>query len=307
MIDILMATYNGEMYIEEQIESIINQSYKMWKLYIRDDGSTDNTIRIIQRYINQYPDKITLISDNKVGLGAKNNFKELMKYVSNNYCMFSDQDDVWLSNKIELSLKKIKELESKYGDRTPILVHTDLKVVDSNKNIISDSFWRYQSLNYKNTQTNRLIVENIVTGCTMIINRSLIEISKNIPEESIMHDAWIALVASIKGIVYSLPIQTIMYRQHNENEVGAKSSKGIKFIMSNLSANKINKSISNSIVQANKLYELYECDINESDKLKLKTFINIKKYNFFKRKTLAIRYKLYKDDLKRRIGYLIFI
>ena len=140
MVDILMATYNGELYLEEQIKSIIKQSYKNWILYIRDDGSKDNTLKIINRYTYKYPDKIKLIADDRGNLGSNMNFKELMQYSKNEYCMFCDQDDVWLEDKIKLSLDKIKKLENKYGKNTPILVHTDLKVVNEKLDEISESF-----------------------------------------------------------------------------------------------------------------------------------------------------------------------
>lgn len=307
MVDVLMATYNGEDYIEEQIESILNQSYTKWKLYIRDDGSTDNTLEIIEKFSAKYPKKIFLVKDDKKGLGAKGNFKELMRYSSNDYCMFSDQDDIWLKDKIEKSFEKIKSLEELYGIDTPILVHTDLRVVDENKKIINNSFWKYQNLNPNNIQLRKLLVENIVTGCTMIINKPLLNLSKNIPKESVMHDAWIALVASAKGKVYSLDEQTILYRQHSKNEVGAKSVKGIGFIQKNLNQEKINLSINNSIAQASKLYEIFNEELTERDKQILKTFKNIRKYGYLKRKYIAIKYKFYKNDLKRRLGYLIFI
>ncbi|MDU3338237.1 glycosyltransferase family 2 protein [Paraclostridium bifermentans] len=307
MVDVLMATYNGEDYIEEQIESILNQSYTKWKLYIRDDGSTDNTLQIIEKFSIKYPEKIFLVKDDKKGLGAKGNFKELMRYSSNDYCMFSDQDDIWLKDKIEKSFEKIKSLEELYGIDTPILVHTDLRVVDENKKIINNSFWKYQNLNPNNIQLRKLLVENIVTGCTMIINKPLLNLSKNIPKESVMHDSWIALVASAKGKVYSLDEQTILYRQHSKNEVGAKSVKGIGFIQKNLNQEKINLSINNSIGQASKLYEIFNEELTETDKQILKTFKNIRKHRYLKRKYIVIKYKFYKNDFKRRLGYLIFI
>ena len=136
MIDILMATYNGGKYISEQINSILNQTYKEWTLYIRDDGSKDNTVDIIDDYCKKYPGKIIRIKDDKLGLGAKLNFSELMKYSKSNYCMFADQDDVWLNTKIEDTMNKMIEAENIHGKETPILVHTDLKVVDGNLNII---------------------------------------------------------------------------------------------------------------------------------------------------------------------------
>ena len=140
MIDILMATYNGERYISEQIESILNQTYKNWKLYIRDDGSKDNTISIIRDFEKQYPNKIILVKDKKNGLGAKCNFAELMKYSKQEYCMFSDQDDIWIDNKIEKTLEKMKQAEKKYSKKTKNFEHTELKVIDVELKDINDSY-----------------------------------------------------------------------------------------------------------------------------------------------------------------------
>lgn len=117
MVDILMATYNGEKYISEQLESIIGQDFKDWKLFIRDDGSKDNTIHIIDNYMKKFPDKIELIDNYNRNLGVKLNFGELMKRSKNQYCMFSDQDDVWLPNKISITLNKMKELEKVYDNK----------------------------------------------------------------------------------------------------------------------------------------------------------------------------------------------
>ena len=116
---ILMATYNGEEFIREQINSILNQTYKNWKLIIHDDGSTDNTVDIIKEYTKKYPNKIILIEDNIKCNGAKENFSHLIKIAYKNfnfdYILFSDQDDIWLPNKIEVSLSKIQEMENKFG------------------------------------------------------------------------------------------------------------------------------------------------------------------------------------------------
>ena len=100
MVDILMATYNGGKYIAEQIDSILNQNYNDWKLYIRDDGSKDNTVNIVKEYIEKYPDKIILIEDGRRNLGPKLNFGELLKISKSEYCMFCDHDDVWMEDKV---------------------------------------------------------------------------------------------------------------------------------------------------------------------------------------------------------------
>ena len=114
MIDILMATYNGETYLREQIDSILRQSNTDWRLIIRDDCSTDSTVRIIQEYQAQYPDKFVLIQADTPSGSAQNNFFQLIRYWQQHggaeYVMFADQDDVWLRNKIQITLYNMKVL-----------------------------------------------------------------------------------------------------------------------------------------------------------------------------------------------------
>ena len=122
---ILMATYNGEKYLSEQIESIINQTFTDWVLYIHDDGSTDGTLEIIKKYVKIYPKKIILIQGERTG-GAKFNFFSLMDKVTAEYIMFSDQDDWWLPDKINKTLEKCIKIENGQKD-TPVVVFTDFK------------------------------------------------------------------------------------------------------------------------------------------------------------------------------------
>jgi len=110
-IDILLSTYNGEQYLRNQIESIINQTYKNWRLLIRDDGSQDKTIEILEYYLRKHKDKIVLIEDGQKHLGASKSFFRLLGYSDAKYIMFCDQDDVWLPYKIEKTYNKMKELE----------------------------------------------------------------------------------------------------------------------------------------------------------------------------------------------------
>lgn len=307
MVDILMATYNGEMYVEQQIQSILKQTYTDWRLYIRDDGSKDKTNTILKEYQLKYPEKIVLIEDEEKGLGAKLNFGRLLSYSNSEYCMFCDQDDVWNDAKIEICLNKMKKIESKYSSKMPILVNTNLKVVDNNLETINESFWDYQQIDGVNTEIGKLIVENNVTGCTMFMNKALVNKSIELPEECLMHDWWIALVATAIGKRAVIEDATMLYRQHNMNEVGASDAKSLLFILSKLEKDKINDSINKSIKQANKFYEMYKSELTEKDRECLYKFINIRKHNLLKRKFIAIKNKFYKSSLKRRIGYLLFI
>lgn len=308
MIDILMATYNGAKYVTKQIDSILNQTYTDWKLYIRDDGSNDGTKEILQDYENKYPNKIVVIRDNKKGLGAKGNFVELMKYSKSKYCMFSDQDDVWLNSKIEDSINKMLEIENIEGSNFPILVHTDLKVVDDKLEIINESFWNYQNLDKNKTDLRNLLVQNNITGCTMLMNRGLMNLCKNIPEDCIMHDWWIGLVASAFGKMCIVDKPTMLYRQHGNNEVGAHKYNSFSFVKNKLSnIDKISRSIDDTIIQAAAFYNEFKDKLSDNDRHLVYNYSILREKNFIQRKQSIVKNKFYKSGLVRNIGYLLFV
>lgn len=220
-VEILLATYNGERFIKEQIESILNQTYTEWKLLIHDDGSDDSTLSILKKYEQLYPLKIKVFDDDIKFGNAKKNFAYLMQKSQAGYIMFCDQDDIWLENKIEISISKLKEVEL-HNKQCPIIVHTDLTIVDQNLNVIANSMFSYQKIPKYNNYLETAIRNN-VTGCTMLINRQALTCSLPVKEDAIMHDWWIALnVLYNKGVIEFINIPTILYRQHSNNTVGAK-------------------------------------------------------------------------------------
>lgn len=225
MIDILLSTYNGERFLREQIDSLLQQSFTDWKLLIRDDGSIDNSVAIIAEYAKSFPKKIAILSDNAGNLGPAFSFEKLLAASTAPYIMFCDQDDVWLPNKIKITLEKMREMEQKYGKDLPLLVHTDLQVVDSHLKVIANSMWEYMQFKPEISESDMhfLAVGNCVTGCTVMINQKAKQISLPFHKRIIMHDAYIALCVMKYGKVSYSPIPTIKYRQHGKNECGAKA------------------------------------------------------------------------------------
>lgn len=221
-IAILLATYNGEKYLSDLIESIREQSYTNWILFISDDGSIDETIQIINCF--QEKDSRIKVLSCEIHSGAKRNFINMLERVEASYYMFADQDDIWLKDKIEKSINKIVATERNFpGIAT--LVHSDLKVVDSKLNIISNSFWKYSKIRPDILSTfNYLGVCNSVTGCTMIINNQAKKCSLPMPDSSPMHDWWIAINVSKKGMLEYINEPLVLYRQHEINVVGARST-----------------------------------------------------------------------------------
>ena len=222
---ILMATYNGEAFLTEQIQSIVGQSYKNWKLLIRDDGSTDSTLKITNEWLDA-DDRITLVQDNLGRLGAAKNFAELLnisKKGSGDYLLFCDQDDIWKRKKLEKQFDLMQKVENKHGADVPILIHSDLEVVNEYLQPVHKSFAQFQKIRHEyETPLNILLVQNFVTGCTVMINRALLDVSVPLPKNILMHDWWIALCAAIFGETYYFPESTVYYRQHTQNEVGSK-------------------------------------------------------------------------------------
>ena len=176
---IILATLNGADFLAEQIDSLIAQTETQWNLLIRDDGSTDDTLEIIQRYA-QNDKRIQLLSDEHGSTGsASGNFSILMETAlasGAGYIFFCDQDDVWVPNKLALVMVHLLELEG--NEKTACLVHHDLTVVSANLKTIANSFIEYMRMNPGiESNPQRLISRNEVTGCAMACNRALLEMS----------------------------------------------------------------------------------------------------------------------------------
>lgn len=217
-IDILMATYNGEKFLREQIDSILNQTYSDFRLLISDDCSTDNTREILNEYVNK--DKRVVVFLQNKNLGVVKNFEFLMKQVESEYFMFADQDDSWYEDKIEESIKKMDETDSD-------LVYTDLEIVDENLNILNKSYWAVKGFNKKVKKYNNfksLYLNNYITGCTILAKSKWIEKILPLPDKSnyILHDYWTAIIISRFGKISYINKPLVKYRQHTGNNIGSK-------------------------------------------------------------------------------------
>ena len=232
-LSILLATYNGEKYLSEHIDSLLKQTYQDFILYVRDDGSNDHTVDILEHYQELHPQKIKLMADAVKHRGAMNGFFYMLQEVNSYYYMFCDQDDVWLPNKIEVAMKKMKETEA-LSPNIPIVVHTDLYVVNKNLDIIQPSFWKIMKLKVNLLQEFKYLATcNCVTGCTMMINERAKQVSFPVPEGCLMHDFWISLASARSGKVVNVPQSTILYRQHGFNVVGMQD-RSIKYFIDKL-------------------------------------------------------------------------
>lgn len=287
-VNILMSTYNGEKFLAEQIESIQAQTYQTWSLLIRDDGSSDRTVEIIHNF-TQRDGRIRFVNNGDVeNYGVIKSFYTLLKKEKADVYFFSDQDDVWSPDKLALQLQETK----KYPKETPLLVYTDLKVVDQNLNVMQESMIRCQS-HHANTSLKQELTENTVTGGTMMVNHALAE-KWETTENLLMHDWYLALLAAAFGNLVYLDYPSELYRQHADNVLGARtlSKRMQNWVRPQKLFHKYWNLIESSQAQAKNLLNL---DLTDEDRRLVEAFVTLIEQPFWTRLTLLRQYKLAKN------------
>lgn len=231
IIDIVLATYNGSKYLEEQLNSIIGMTgfHDLVKnVIVCDDNSTDKTLQIVNKIIPANK-LIVLKNDKEEPFGPAKNFERGISYSSADYIMLSDQDDFWEKDKLVTYYEEAKRL----NNQMPFIIFSDLEVVDSHLRTIDPSFLHFQSIDKKWFQKlNNLLIQNIAPGCSMMFNKELIKASMPFPQDCLMHDWWLMLVCKLYGQIKFIEGKTfIKYRQHSSNQVGAKRSSVVNNIL----------------------------------------------------------------------------
>ena len=214
-IDICLATFNGAKWIVEFLDSLVAQTHSNWRLVVSDDGSSDETIDIIKNYFADKKNNFYLVPRDKTGLGVVRNFQDALFVSQAEYVLLADQDDVWHPSKIKTLLLLMQRTERK--NKKPTLVFSDLEVVDERLNTLDRSWWSYISIKPKWVMSlNAMLIQNIVPGCAMMINRSLLNFALPLPKCVVMHDWWFLLVALAFGNIVYCPDKLIQYRRHTE-------------------------------------------------------------------------------------------
>lgn len=222
-VDIIMSTYNGARYLRPQLGSLFEQTDQAWRLIVRDDGSQDDTPAILAEYKERHPTKVEVVVDNLGGIGAQRSFGAAMTASTAGFMLFCDQDDVWLPQKVQVLRARMNDLEGRVGRHTPILVHSDLVVVDADLRPLAPSFLTRLTAGRTDCHAfRRLLMENVVTGCATMVNRALVQRALPVPPEAWMHDWWLALVAAAFGVIDAVDEPLVLYRQHGRNTLGAR-------------------------------------------------------------------------------------
>lgn len=306
MIDVVIATYNGEKYLKEQLDSILGQTYKDIHIICRDDGSTDRTVDIIREYEAEYPEIVSLITDDVKCGSSCSNFMQALKHTTAEYVMFSDQDDYWLKDKIRHTLDRMKTIESRVGCNKPVLVFGSYQPVDEKLNPLKDNIKSRQEAAYKLDFTN-LLVQNYVHGCLMMVNRTLADMMGDYNKHILMHDWWGALIAAGGGAVEHIDEVMMLYRQHGDNVVGSVNVKSFQYRMRKVLDPETKKASKLYMEQARLLYKRNKNDLTDEHRRELKAFIKLFQKPKFVRVIELVRGNYLKSDLVRVLGQIWYI
>ena len=297
---VLLAVYNGEKYLREQIDSIINGSYKNVKIVLSDDESSDSSLDIIKEYAERFDCIEHYESGRKFGSAAKHFMHLLCKYKNEDYIMFCDQDDVWDKDKIALTLGVMKKNEG-----GPRLVHTDSEVVNEYLEISSVSYHKMLSLK-DNMKFAQRLIENNVQGSTAMLNGELARVCATEDNRIVMHDWFCAVVASAVGEIIYIPRVTMKYRQHGSNVVGATDKpQSFAYIFKRLKTD-IQDDILNSRKQSGLVVEMLGSKLSEADKLTADVFTNGSFKCKFRRIIDMKKFGIVPDSFLKKIKFVIW-
>ncbi len=327
-VDICLATYNGASFLEAQLASLWAQTDQDFRILARDDGSTDGTQAILATQAVVYPGRFMVLAVSSVGGGARGNFGALLAATTAPYVACCDQDDVWEPNHIAVLRGAMAVLEASHGRHLPLLVHSDLRVVDLDLNEINPSLWRFQHLDPGRTRLAPLLIQNVVTGCAMLVNRACVQRSLPIPLDCMMHDWWMTLVCAAFGALAAIPKVTVLYRQHDGNTLGAQPSIDLPFLWRRLRDGKLlwaqrhgywrglggggrlrdaefRASITPNLLQSRAFLARFADKLPSEAARTVAAFIALEEAGWWRRRWLVVRYRFWRIGVLRNLLWFI--
>ncbi len=303
-IHIVLATYNGAKFIEEQLNSILNNSYKEFTIEVCDDGSTDETLELVSKYVKKY-ENITLHRNEK-NLGYVMNFMEGIRRSKSPYIMLCDQDDIWHADKIQKTYERMKQLEQEMSSGVPLLVYSDAMNFDNDTGAELGSFHKSSHLNTENIDPAHLLMENKCIGCTVMVNGAIREYLDTLPNAIRVHDWWLALICSCFGKIAYLDESTLQYRQHSGNMIGGSGFS--TYVGNRLKHVKNQKTaIQATFEQGKAFYELFSGCMEMDTKEVFATFAKMGTVGFLRRRAWLLRYGFWKSGFVRNVALFFLI
>ena len=308
-VQVLLGVYNGARYLDAALESLRVQDCAEWSLLVRDDGSTDGTQAILESWLERLGDKLEILANpEQTNLGMNGNYSHLLAASTAPYIMLISHDDVYHANKISLALEAMKKHEAAVGSERPVLVYTDLVVINEKSEVVARSHWRHVEWRPPRVRPlGRLLVHSAICGGTCLINRALIKLLGDRP---LCEDVWIALVAASFGDLVPLNVQTVDFRWHTSNQSNQIAIGALlrRVIAAPLSASEILHSQLDSLRPRARLFlEQYRDRLSQEQIATLQAFLHLPEMGLLVRRWTVLRYGLLYASWIRTMGLLAMV
>ena len=305
--DVILAVWNGARYLPAMLDSLLSQTTRDFNVLARDDGSRDGSLEILENYKPRFDGRLRVIAGEPSG-SATANFAILMRETKADYVLFADQDDVWKPEKVELSLRSLKEAEAKYGRSTPIYFATDITVVNEDLQVISASYWKWKRLrpSMMSSLSQSLICVPI-QGMASGINRALLDLANPVAEKAISHDWWTQLIAAAMGKVICDPTSTALYRVHGGNASIPKQVGVVPYLKLGLDASFLRRGLGRRIEQANALADALGGRMPPDQMKIIRRFTKLQSQGFVQRRWTLVTGNYLYHDLVRSVATFVLM
>ncbi len=301
--DILLAAFNGTKYGPALLDSLLAQTNQNFNLLVRDDGSTDDTVAMLENYRPKFGGRMVVVGGGVPTGSAQGNFSILMQHSQADYVMFADIDDVWLPEKVDVTLRLLSEAEDGRVD-VPVFVFTDVVPVNAELKPLSDSYWKYKKIDPKISQAlNQSLVCPPMLGCASGVNRALLQRITPVPAGVTGHDWWGLLVASTFGNVRYSSERTMLYRLHGSNQSNQKEVSFTSYAKTMNRVLDVRRGMERRRIQASELLRFD--DMGPNERKAIERFVDIGRLGFLARRYSTIAGGYLYPDLPRNLAMLL--
>lgn len=305
---ILMATYNSTRFLDDQLASIAAQTDRDFRMVVADDNSSDNTYDMIEQFGNAQGIDISIRRNVPGNAGAKKNFATLLAENTADYVFLCDHDDIWNPTKIAEMKAAMQAAEREVGPDVPVLVFSDLQVVDDQNREIASSFWAYSNLDPTTTQHfDKSLINAVVVGCATMMNKALVDMASPVPKDCAMHDWWCHLVAAAFGRVVVLETPLVQYRQHGSNVSGSSDRRLGAIMRSGSKAAWVRRGLDRRYLQAQAFLDRFETKLKDPDLAAVRAFVGMRDQGFAGRRISFLRSGLRHNTTAKNAATLLFM
>lgn len=308
-VDILLATYNNDAYLERLLDSLLAQTFGNFRLIVSDDCSVDRTVEILHAFEPRFAGRMELHLRQIQSGSAKANFAALMEMFGADYALFADADDVWDEDKVERTVRALQRLEEARGRDVPAFVFSDVRLIDGDGLPLGDSYWQYKKIRpVVSRSLNRLLVCPPMLGCASGANAALMRRATPVPVTKVTgHDWWLILVARAFGEVGFLDEPTMSYRLHGNNSSDQKEVSLASYAKTSGKLERVRRGMALRRLQADALLDQFGPDLPHSTKASVEAFAKTGRAGFIRRRATLLTGRYLYADLPRNLAMLLAV